>query len=85
MLSAMISMPYLAILGGYIIACADAGYGFLESATELPGVISVAMFNRNHRVRDSPLDSPEQPEEYLHQTRGKLEAPCGIRNHPKSS
>ena len=53
---------------------ADAGYGFLEHATELPGVISVAMFNRNHRVRDSPLDSPEQPEEYLHQTRGKLEA-----------
>ena len=31
-------------------------------------------FNRNHRVRDSPLDSPEQPAEYLHQTRGKLEA-----------
>ena len=35
-------------------------------------------FNRNHRVRDSPLDSPEQPTEYLHQTRGKLEARVGM-------
>jgi len=54
--------------------CTDDGYGFVDVPTELPGVVSVAMFNRNHRVRDSPLDSPEQPTEYLHQTRGKLEA-----------
>lgn len=54
--------------------CTDDGYGFLDAATEIPGVVSVAMFNRNHGVRDSPLDSPEKPTEYLHQTRGKLEA-----------
>eukprot|EP00930_Biecheleria_cincta_P074836 TRINITY_DN6204_c1_g1_i1.p1 TRINITY_DN6204_c1_g1~~TRINITY_DN6204_c1_g1_i1.p1 ORF type:complete len:1100 (-),score=172.77 TRINITY_DN6204_c1_g1_i1:533-3811(-) len=52
----------------------DLGYGFLRSPTAIAGVVSVAMFNRNPRVSDSPLDSPDQPEEYLAQTRMKLEA-----------
>ncbi|CAE8662768.1 unnamed protein product [Polarella glacialis] len=52
----------------------DAGYGFLKAPTELTGVVSVAMFNRNPGVADSPLDSPEDPAEYLSQTRSKLEA-----------
>ncbi|CAE7674654.1 unnamed protein product [Symbiodinium sp. KB8] len=52
----------------------DDGYGFLDAPQPLTGVVSVAMFNRNPRVRDSPLDSPERPAEYLKQTRQKLEA-----------
>ena len=36
--------------------------------------LCLSRFNRNPRVRDSPLDSPERPAEYLKQTRQKLEA-----------
>eukprot|EP00931_Biecheleriopsis_adriatica_P023344 TRINITY_DN14762_c2_g2_i1.p1 TRINITY_DN14762_c2_g2~~TRINITY_DN14762_c2_g2_i1.p1 ORF type:complete len:1192 (-),score=243.16 TRINITY_DN14762_c2_g2_i1:140-3634(-) len=54
--------------------CTDNGYGFCEQPPEIAGVVSVAMFNRNERVRDSPLDSPDQPAEYVCQTRAKLQA-----------
>eukprot|EP00929_Paragymnodinium_shiwhaense_P033388 TRINITY_DN18340_c0_g2_i1.p1 TRINITY_DN18340_c0_g2~~TRINITY_DN18340_c0_g2_i1.p1 ORF type:complete len:1229 (-),score=254.41 TRINITY_DN18340_c0_g2_i1:182-3868(-) len=52
----------------------DEGYGFMEQPVHLCGVLSIAMFNRNARVSDSPLDSPEDPAKYLQQVKAKLEA-----------
>jgi len=40
------------------------GYSFQAMPTRLEGVCSVAMFNMNSRVRDSPLDAPKDFDEY---------------------
>lgn len=42
----------------------DRGYPFLPEAVGLSGVVSVAMPNRNPRMRDAPVDAPEDPQEY---------------------
>lgn len=56
---------------------ADYGYGFLDKPISIHGVISVAMFNRNPGVTDSPLDSPEDPMTYVRMTGQKFEAIMG--------
>lgn len=48
------------------------GYSFLPSAAVLAGVVSLAMYNRNPRVRDSPLDAPSDVVEYEAGVRTKL-------------
>lgn len=50
------------------------GYCFLPDAVVICGVVSVAMYNRNPRVRDSPLDAPSNTEEYVAGVRKKLQA-----------
>lgn len=50
----------------------DAGYRFLPKPVLLSGIISIAMFNRNPAVHDSPLDSPSDPTVYYRQTQAKL-------------
>eukprot|EP00931_Biecheleriopsis_adriatica_P066079 TRINITY_DN40497_c0_g1_i1.p1 TRINITY_DN40497_c0_g1~~TRINITY_DN40497_c0_g1_i1.p1 ORF type:complete len:679 (+),score=127.12 TRINITY_DN40497_c0_g1_i1:275-2038(+) len=50
------------------------GYAFLPEATVLPGVISVAMYNRNPRVRDSPVDAPGDELAYQTGVRRKFQA-----------
>eukprot|EP00927_Polykrikos_kofoidii_P057021 TRINITY_DN5112_c0_g1_i1.p1 TRINITY_DN5112_c0_g1~~TRINITY_DN5112_c0_g1_i1.p1 ORF type:complete len:1300 (-),score=221.72 TRINITY_DN5112_c0_g1_i1:44-3889(-) len=52
----------------------NEGYGFIETPVTLMAVLSVAMFNRNPSVSDSPLDSPADPKEYAQQTKAKVEA-----------
>eukprot|EP00931_Biecheleriopsis_adriatica_P031418 TRINITY_DN18430_c0_g1_i2.p1 TRINITY_DN18430_c0_g1~~TRINITY_DN18430_c0_g1_i2.p1 ORF type:complete len:775 (+),score=154.93 TRINITY_DN18430_c0_g1_i2:30-2354(+) len=41
------------------------GYPFWETPVKLAGVASIAMFNLNERVRDSPVDAPPDREEYM--------------------
>eukprot|EP00913_Durusdinium_trenchii_P027802 g26070.t1 len=48
------------------------GYGFLASPVKLQGVCSVAMFNMNPRVSDSPLDAPRDFKTYCHQVKLKF-------------
>ncbi|CAJ1450421.1 unnamed protein product, partial [Effrenium voratum] len=48
------------------------GYQLLGCVLELAAVISVAMFNRNPRVRDSPVDAPEDPAAYASGVRKKF-------------
>jgi uncharacterized protein (TIGR02452 family) len=50
------------------------GYEFLETSAELAGVISVAMFNINTRVRNNPVDAPENFATYCRQVRRKFKA-----------
>ncbi|CAK0871583.1 unnamed protein product, partial [Prorocentrum cordatum] len=50
------------------------GYVFSQDPTELLAVCSIAMFNTNTRVRDSPVDAPTQFEEYGEQVRQKFRA-----------
>eukprot|EP00927_Polykrikos_kofoidii_P023329 TRINITY_DN2152_c0_g1_i1.p1 TRINITY_DN2152_c0_g1~~TRINITY_DN2152_c0_g1_i1.p1 ORF type:complete len:1027 (+),score=171.68 TRINITY_DN2152_c0_g1_i1:15-3095(+) len=50
------------------------GYGFQASTTKLQGVCSVAMFNMNPRVSDSPLDAPRDFVEYCTQVKNKFRA-----------
>jgi uncharacterized protein (TIGR02452 family) len=50
------------------------GYKLFEKPTCICGVISVALFNRNPSISDSPLDSPADPSLYISQTRAKLNA-----------
>lgn len=52
----------------------DSGYGLLDEPTKISCVVSVAMFNRNPSVSDSPLDSPSDLWEYVSQTCQKLQA-----------
>jgi len=49
------------------------GYAFTASPTKLCGVCSVAMFNMNPRVSDSPLDAPADFAEYCQQVRQKFQ------------
>ncbi|CAJ1431583.1 unnamed protein product, partial [Effrenium voratum] len=50
------------------------GYGFLESPVKLQGIVSVAMFNMNPRVSDSPLDAPRDFKAYCQQVKLKFRA-----------
>mmetsp|Transcript_48388 Transcript_48388/g.115050 ORF Transcript_48388/g.115050 Transcript_48388/m.115050 type:complete len:1301 (+) Transcript_48388:108-4010(+) len=50
------------------------GYAFLPVPTTLHAVCSMAMFNQNSAVRDSPLDSPQDFETYCTQVRRKFRA-----------
>lgn len=45
------------------------GYPFWEAAVPLAGVASIAVFNKNERVRDSPLDAPPDTAEYMQDLR----------------
>jgi len=50
------------------------GYAFQANPTTLLAVCSMAMFNQNRSVRDSPEDSPEDFETYCRQVRMKFRA-----------
>jgi len=50
------------------------GYRFQEQPVALTGVCSMAMFNMNSRVADSPLDAPEEFIEYCRQVKDKFKA-----------
>eukprot|EP00930_Biecheleria_cincta_P049722 TRINITY_DN3491_c0_g1_i1.p1 TRINITY_DN3491_c0_g1~~TRINITY_DN3491_c0_g1_i1.p1 ORF type:complete len:1301 (-),score=273.03 TRINITY_DN3491_c0_g1_i1:80-3685(-) len=50
------------------------GYVFREMPTQLSGVCSMAMFNMNARVSDSPCDAPQDFAEYCRQVRQKFRA-----------
>uniref|UniRef100_A0A7S1AG90 Microbial-type PARG catalytic domain-containing protein n=1 Tax=Noctiluca scintillans TaxID=2966 RepID=A0A7S1AG90_NOCSC len=50
------------------------GYAFLPKAVLLKGVVSLAMYNRNPRMKDSPVDAPRDPEEYRVGVRRKFRA-----------
>lgn len=50
------------------------GYGFFETPVKLQGFCSVAMFNMNPRVSDSPLDAPREFKAYCHQVKQKFRA-----------
>lgn len=49
-----------------------SGYSFQASTTKLLGVVSVAMFNMNPRMNDSPLDAPRDFIEYCTQVKQKF-------------
>lgn len=49
-------------------------YEFWPQPVRLCGVLSVAMFNRNPGMPDSPLDSPSDPAAYVAGTKAKLRA-----------
>merc|ERR1711908_140912 len=64
----------------------DAGYPFLSTGPEtLAAVISVAMFNRNPRVGDAPLDAPEDPAEYLEGLRAKFRSVLSAASEARCS
>lgn len=48
------------------------GYAFQPSPVSLAGVCSIAMFNMNPRVKDSPLDAPSEFNEYCKVVRQKF-------------
>ena len=50
------------------------GYRFQEQPVTLTGVCSMAMFNMNSRVADSPLDAPTEFPEYCKQVKDKFKA-----------
>lgn len=50
------------------------GYTFMESPALLGALVSVAMFNRNDRLRDAPVDAPGSDEEYNSAVKAKLRA-----------
>mmetsp|Transcript_48631 Transcript_48631/g.141735 ORF Transcript_48631/g.141735 Transcript_48631/m.141735 type:complete len:1088 (-) Transcript_48631:131-3394(-) len=50
------------------------GYAFQAQATKLAGVCSVAMFNMNPRVRDSPVDAPRDFNTYCSLIKAKFRA-----------
>eukprot|EP00439_Symbiodinium_sp_Y106_P086582 s662_g34.t1 len=52
----------------------NSGYGFFETPVKLQGFCSVAMFNMNPRVSDSPLDAPREFKAYCHQVKQKFRA-----------
>ncbi|CAE7497531.1 unnamed protein product, partial [Symbiodinium pilosum] len=52
----------------------NSGYGFFEAPVRLQGFCSVAMFNMNPRVSDSPLDAPREFKAYCHQVKQKFRA-----------
>ena len=53
------------------------GYRFQEQPVTLTGVCSMAMFNMNSRVADSPLDAPIEFIEYCKQVKDKFKAALG--------
>eukprot|EP00927_Polykrikos_kofoidii_P068339 TRINITY_DN63711_c0_g1_i1.p1 TRINITY_DN63711_c0_g1~~TRINITY_DN63711_c0_g1_i1.p1 ORF type:complete len:493 (+),score=65.91 TRINITY_DN63711_c0_g1_i1:166-1479(+) len=52
----------------------DSGYAFLRSPWVIPAVISVAMPNNNHDVKDSPVDAQSDPVLYEAQLMSKWRA-----------
>mmetsp|Transcript_68631 Transcript_68631/g.223275 ORF Transcript_68631/g.223275 Transcript_68631/m.223275 type:complete len:1040 (-) Transcript_68631:212-3331(-) len=50
------------------------GYAFQANETKLAGVCSVAMFNMNPRVSDSPVDAPRDFNEYCRLVKHKFRA-----------
>lgn len=52
----------------------DQGYALQMKPVAIAAVISVAMYNRNHSVRDAPVDAPEDSAAYELGTRHKLQA-----------
>jgi len=50
------------------------GYEFLEQVIELTGVVSIAMWNMNHKVHDAPVDAPDDPDEYEKSVESKWQA-----------
>eukprot|EP00929_Paragymnodinium_shiwhaense_P054794 TRINITY_DN27465_c0_g1_i1.p1 TRINITY_DN27465_c0_g1~~TRINITY_DN27465_c0_g1_i1.p1 ORF type:complete len:668 (+),score=121.95 TRINITY_DN27465_c0_g1_i1:85-2088(+) len=78
------SQPYIPV-DGVIISPevdviregSDKGYPFLEKPLHLGALISVAMFNRNPRVRDGLVDAPDDPVEYEEGVRNKMRAILG--------
>lgn len=50
------------------------GYVFLEHPAVLCGVVSVAMYNRNPRMKDCPVDAPQARQAYDEGVRRKLRA-----------
>eukprot|EP00397_Hematodinium_sp_SG-2012_P004161 GEMP01004172.1.p1 GENE.GEMP01004172.1~~GEMP01004172.1.p1 ORF type:complete len:1001 (+),score=168.41 GEMP01004172.1:36-3038(+) len=44
---------------------ADSGYAFMLEKSTLAGIISMAAFNRNPKIADSPEDAPKDKEEYV--------------------
>ena len=61
------------------------GYAFQERPTTLAGVCSIAMFNMNSRVADSPLDAPHDFAEYCHQVKDKFRATLACLQKLKAS
>lgn len=52
----------------------NKGYAFQSAPTKLAGVCSMAMFNMNPRVSDSPLDAPSDFVTYCRQVKQKFRA-----------
>jgi uncharacterized protein (TIGR02452 family) len=52
----------------------DQGYFAHNRTTPIAAVVSIAMFNKNSRVRDAPVDAPEKESEYEDGVRSKLTA-----------
>merc|ERR1712137_240307 len=44
--------------------CSDQGYQLHPRPTQITGIISLAMFNLNPKVRDSPVDAPLDKRKY---------------------
>ena len=61
------------------------GYAFQERPTALTGVCSIAMFNMNFRVSDSPLDAPHDFAEYCRQVKAKFRATLACLQKLKAS
>mmetsp|Transcript_10387 Transcript_10387/g.18643 ORF Transcript_10387/g.18643 Transcript_10387/m.18643 type:complete len:674 (+) Transcript_10387:70-2091(+) len=52
----------------------DQGYQAWTTTTPLAAVVSVAMYNKNSRVRDAPVDAPTDSQEYEKGVTGKFTA-----------
>lgn len=52
----------------------DQGYALQMKPVAIAAVISVAMYNKNHNVRDAPVDAPEDNAAYELGTQHKLQA-----------
>lgn len=52
----------------------DQGYYVHSKTTPIAAVISMAMYNRNSRVRDAPVDAPQEPQKYEEGVRRKITA-----------
>lgn len=50
----------------------DQGYQLLAQPVEVCGVVSVAMYNQNPKVRDAPCDAPADPAAYAEGVRQKF-------------
>lgn len=53
------------------------GYEFMSRPVHLAGIVSVAAFNKNPKVSDSPLDAPKSKDEYIKQVTEKWRATIG--------
>jgi uncharacterized protein (TIGR02452 family) len=51
----------------------DVGYPCHPQTTVIAGVVSIAMFNKNRKVKDAPCDAPARQEDYQAGVRRKFE------------